>query len=148
MHLAVLLWELCLIRHKPSYKTQVSLYQPLSFQYTSINRQRLINVSPFKQSNKKLLPSFTITSGTKRNSVTVSDTVCIMNNVFSVRLGLWISFCRKWSRKMVVVLLFLCLKGKCLVSTEKIKRELNFIGWFTMSVVLMFIGCWGKKSSC
>ena len=25
--------------------------------------------------------------------------------------------------------------GKCLVSTEDINRELNFIGWFTMSVV-------------
>ena len=95
--LAVLLWELCLIRHKPFYKIQVSFYQPLSFQYTSINRQRLIsliNVSPFRQSNKKLLPSFAITSGTKRNPVTVPDTVCIMKNVFSVRLGLRISFSR------------------------------------------------------
>ena len=133
--LTVLLWELCLIRHKAFYKIQFSFYRPWSFQYTSINRQRLINVSPLRQSNKKLLPSFAITSGTKENSVTVPDTVCIMKNVFPVRLGLWISFCRMWSRKMVVVLLFLCLKGKCLVSTEKIKRELNFIGWFTMSVV-------------
>ena len=41
-----------------------------------------MNVSPFRQSNKKLLPSFAITSGTKRNSVTVPDTVCIMKNVF------------------------------------------------------------------
>ena len=54
MRLAVLLWELCLIRHKPSYKIQFSLYRPLSFQYTSINRQRLINVSPFKQSKKTI----------------------------------------------------------------------------------------------
>ena len=71
--LAVLLWELCHIRHKPSYKIQFSLCRPLSFQYTSINRQRLINVSPFRQSNKKLLASFAITSGTKRNSVTVKQ---------------------------------------------------------------------------
>ena len=130
MRLADLLWELCLIRHKPSYKIQFSLYRPLSFQYTSINRQRLINVCPFRQSNKKLLSSFAITSGTKRNSVTVPDTVCIMKNVFSVCLGLWISFCRMWSRKMVVVLLFLCLKGKCLVSIACVAdanyRRVNF----------------------
>ena len=56
--LAVLLWELCLIRHKPSYKIQFSLYRPLSFQYTSINRQKAINVSPFRQSNKKTITIF------------------------------------------------------------------------------------------
>ena len=118
--LAVLLWELCLIHHKPSYKIQFSLYRPLSFQYTSINRQRLISVSHFRQSNKKLLASFPITSGTKRNSVTVNtEHSPHYENAWLVNFR----FCCMSLRKMVVVLLFVSLKGKCLVSTEKINGE-------------------------
>ena len=120
--------KLCLIRHKSSYKLQFSLFRPLSFQYTSINRQRLINFSPFRQSNKKLLASFAITSGTKRNSVTVNNTVRIMKTPWLVNFR----FCCMWSRndgsRFVIPLSERKMLG--FYWKDQIKRELSFIGWW------------------